>query len=734
MKFVKRDLLAWLAIIFVGMLTAAATTFAQPGASLSMTDTRSIEQPVAPVREVTDDYFGTKIVDPYRWMEEPKSAELAEWMKAQNDYTRSNLDPSPVRNQVLKRINEMTNPNVVVSSVKKVGPMYFYLKIAPGDADRKLYFRYGLKGVERLLVDPTKIAEGGKRFSIISFSPSQDGLKVSYLVSAGGAELGEIRVVDTSTSRDLGVRIERARWEAGSWLPDNKSFLYVQFPKLESDASQTEQFQKRRVYLHRLGDDTEKDRPVFGFEVNPGLPVDPKLLPFPTVPVGSRYAFVTLNTGVSPNSEIYVARSEELSKPGIQWRKLASFEDEVNSFEVRGDELFLLTYNNAPRYKIVKTSVSKPDPAKASIVVAESQALITDMCMTADSLIVQKSDAGIGKLQQLDLKNGKLGDIKLPFDGVTISSMTSDPRGKELLFTTASWVKSNTIYSYDSGKKKLDDTLLQPASSIDTSRFESIQVKAKAPDGTLIPLSIIHKKGIKLDGKNPTVLSGYGSYGISQNPFFVPAFFAWMEQGGIVAFAHVRGGGEYGREWHLGGFRKNKPNTWNDFIACAEYLINENYTSPQMLAAHGASAGGILVGNAIATRPDLFGAAVIQVGLNNMLRYETTANGVPNTAEFGSVKTEEGFRDLLEMDAYHKIKSGVQYPAVILTHGINDPRVEPWFSAKLAARLQAATSSNQPVFLRIDYDAGHGIGSSRRQANEESADVIAFLAESLKSK
>ncbi len=731
MRPIKRDPLAWLAIIFIGMLTAAVSAIAQPSAATLTPSVPPSGQPVAPVREAVDDYFGTKITDPYRWMEEPSSPELAEWMRAQNAYTRSQLGRSPQRDQYLKRIDEMTNPNIVVSSVRKVGNLYFYLKIAPGDNDRKLYFRYGLRGTERLLVDPGMISDGGKRFSIISYSPSQDGLKVSYLISAGGAELGEIRAVDTSTSTDLGVRLANARWQAGEWLPGNAAFLYVRFPTQKAGAPETERFLRRSVYLHKLGDTQENDRPVFGFEVNAGIAVDGKLLPFPAVPSGSEYAFVTLNTGVSPNDEIYVVRVEDLGKEQIPWRRLVSFDDEVSSFAVRGDDLYLLTYKNAPRFKIVKTSLSNPDTAKAKDVVPESDAILTGMTVSGDALIVQKSDAGIGKLSHIDLKDGKTREIKLPA-GLSISGLSSDPREKEILFTAVSWVRSSTIYAYDVAKKKVVDTLLQPASNVKTSDFESFQVKAKAADGTLIPLSMIHKKGLKLDGTNPTVLSGYGAYGISQNPFFLPAFFAWMEKGGIVAFAHVRGGGEYGREWHLGGFRRNKPNTWNDFIACAEYLIREKYTSPAILAAHGASAGGILVGNAVASRPELFGAAVIQVGLNNMLRYETTANGVPNTAEFGSVKTEEGFKDLLEMDVYNKIRNGGKYPAIILTHGINDPRVEPWFSAKLAARLQAATSSNQPVLLRIDYDAGHGIGSSRRQSNEESADVMAFLAENLK--
>lgn len=729
----NNDLLAWLAIGFIGMLIAAVGAFAQPSAATLTPAVPKSEQPVAPVREVVDDYFGTKITDPYRWMETPKNGELDRWMKEQNEYTRSILDKSPVRNDILSSIDKLTNTNVAVTSVKKVGHLFFYLKIAPGEADRKLYFRYGPGGMERLLVDPAKVSEDGKRYSIISFSPSPDGRYVSYLISPGGAELGEIRVLETATARDTGDRIPGARWEAGSWLPDNISFLYVRFPQSSAEAKATEHFQNRRVFLHKLGDSLAKDRAIFGHDVNKSVQVDPKLLPFPYVPVGSKFAFILVNTGVSPNSEIYSVAFEELNQPEIPWRKIVDLKDEVSGLALGGDDLYLLTYKNAPRFKVIKTSLQKPDLENPATVIPQSEAVLTGITATSDAVIVQRNDGGISRLQSADLKTGKVKELKLPFEG-TISAISANRRDSELIFATESWIKSSTIFSYDSKKEKFTDTKLQPASPIDTSVFESVQVKVRARDGVTIPLSIIHKKGIKRDGQNPVAMSGYGSYGISQNPFFMPGFFAWLERGGIVVFAHVRGGGEYGREWHLAGFRKNKPNTWRDFIDCAEYLIAEKLTSAGLIAGHGASAGGILVGNAIAERPDLFGAAVIQVGLNNMLRYETTANGVPNTAEFGSVKTEEGFKTLLEMDAYHKIKEGVKYPAVILTHGINDPRVEPWFSAKLAARLQAASASDRRVLLRIDYDAGHGIGSSRAQRNEEMADVFTFLFEEINNK
>jgi prolyl oligopeptidase len=718
------------------LMTATAVAFQVQSSAVS---SQEPHQPIAPVREVTDDYFGQIITDPYRWMEEPKSAELADWMKAQNAFTRSHLDRLPMREKIFQSLEAQNNSIVIVSGVRRVGNRYFYFKLAPGDSDRKVYMREGLTGAEKLLVEPQKIsAETGKRFSLISFSPSPDGKFLSYLASAGGAELGEIRIVETATGRELADKIGGTRWEAGAWLPDASAILYVRFPELVPNAPPTERYQKRKVYLHKLGDQQENDRAVFGYGVNAGVELDPKLLTFPSIPFGSKYVVMIVNTGVSPNSAFYLAPVESLKNERIPWRKVVDFNDEVGSIEASGavasdDDLYLLTYKNAARYKVVKTSLQNPDLKNAKTVIEAGEAVLTRTVATRDALYVQQNDGGIGRLLRVDYKTDKVEKLNLPYDG-TISNLTADPRESNVIFAMDSWVKAPGLFVYDASKKTITDTGLQPPSKIDTSAYESVQVKVKAADGTLIPLSIFYKKGLKRDGRNLTGMSGYGAYGISSEPRFVPRFFPWLDAGGVVAHAHVRGGGEYGEEWHRAGFKATKPNTWRDFIACAEYLIKEKYTSPEYLAGHGASAGGILIGNAIAERPDLFGAAIINVGLNNMLRYETTANGVPNIPEYGTVKNEADFKNLLAMDAFHKIKPGVKYPAVMLTHGINDPRVEPWLSAKMAARLQAATASSKPILLRIDYDAGHGIGNSRRQMNEEFADIFAFLFEQLSEK
>jgi len=687
--------------------------------------------PTAPVHEITDTYFGQTVVDPYRWMEDAKSPETSAWMKGQADYSRAYLDRLPMRAQLLKRFEELSETGVRVSGIQRAASLYFYYRQAPGENDRRLYVRDGFKGTEHLLIDPDKLSSPGKRYSIDSYSPSFDGKYVCYTVSLGGSENGEMRVVETSTGRDLGERIDRARFGAGAWMPDGRSFLYNRLQKLAAGAPPTDLYQKSRVYLHVLGANPDADRVVFGYEVDPNIKLGPTPLPFAFVPVNSKYVFAIVNSGVSPNSEYYVTTIDKITQTPIPWRRIASLDDDIASIDIHGDDLYLNTYRNTPRFKVIHLNLAQPDITKAETVFPASEAVVTFIGTAKDALYVQTLDGGVGKLWRVDYKGGAPQAIKLPYDGTAFIGWT-DSLTEGLLFGLTSWTKSTAYFAYNPKTQTATDSTLVPPIPIDLSSIESTSVKVKSHDGTMVPLVILHKRGLKRDGTNPTLLEGYGAYGIvNTEPFFASNFLPWLERGGVIALAGVRGGGEYGEDWHLAGKEKTKPNTWKDFIACAEYLVSEKYTSPAHLAGQGGSAGGILIGNSIVDRPDLFGAAIDQVGDNNALRFEVTSNGVPNIPEFGSVTTEEGFKALLAMDAYQKVKDGVKYPAVLLTTGINDPRVEPWMSAKMAARLQAASTSNKPVLLRIDYDAGHGFGSTKRQRNEQSADIYAFLFQQL---
>lgn len=688
--------------------------------------------PKARVDNVTDEYFGVKITDPYRWMEDLKTEETRDWMKAHADYAQDYLERLPMRDEILKRLNEVSNASVRVGGIRQRGNLFFYIRRAPDENDFKLYVREGLTGAERLLIDPNKVLTDGKRYSLDGWSVSQDGKYVSYSIAAGGSEEAELRVVEVANGKDMGERIDRIVDNPGSWLTDGKSFFVQRRPKLPENAPATEKYQKFRTFLHRLGANPDEDKPVFGFGLNPDIPDGLDMLWYVGTQPNWNFALATITTGVTPEKEYYVAPLSALNQTPVPWRKIVSFEDEVSALDVRGDDLYLLTYKNTPRYKIIRTSLAKPDLPKAETVFPAGEGVVNYMVAQPDALYVNTLDGGNFRIWRVDYKTKKAEALKVPYEGSATISGATQPGTEGIYFSIVSWTKSAAHFKYDPKTEKSTPTNLVPRNPVDMSHVEFVNAKARSHDGTMIPLVIVYKKGLKRDGKNPTLMYGYGAYGITNTtPFFDTNSLAWLERGGVIVWTGLRGGGEYGEEWHLAGKQKTKPNTWKDFIAIADYLIAEKYTSPRHLGIKGVSAGGILISNAIAERPELFGAAIIGVGMTNTLRYETTSNGPGNVPQFGSIKTEEGFRALLAMDGYHRIEDGVKYPAVLLTTGINDPRVDAWNSAKMAARLQAASASGKPVLLRVDYDAGHGVGSTKEQQNKQLADEFVFLFEQL---
>lgn len=689
---------------------------------------------MAPVRPVTDDYYGTKVVDAYRYTENLKDPEVQAWMKAQNDYTRATLARIPGRKKLLARIRKLDQTVPRVSPSRQPGDLYLIRKRLPTENVYKAYLRHGLDGEDKLLVDPEKIklaaAIQSKGVNAIMDGSLSKNLKyVAFGIAPGGSELNtEIHVFEIPSGHEAPDVIHRAWGSDPRWLPGDGSFVYGRLQKLPSGAPATEVEQKSRVYLHVLGTDPAKDAPVFGYGVVPAIRVDPRYIPSVGIPSNSSYALGAINSGVSPNSSFYIEPVADVGKTNTAWRKVADFSDDVSDVKVHGDDLYMLTYKNASRYKVIRTSARKPNLVTAETIVPASQAVVTSISAAQDALYVQLLDGGIGRVLRVPYgPKPQVQEIALPFKGSV--GVQTDPRLPGALLYMGSWTKAYSIYAYDPRTNSVTDTKLQPAGPYDApTNIESVEVKVRSYDGTMVPLSIVYPKGMKSDGSNPTLLDGYGSYGISATPFFPQFFLAWYEQGGIYAECHVRGGGEYGEEWHLAGKGATKPNTWRDFIACAEYLIQHKYTSPARLAGSGTSAGGILIGRAITSRPDLFAAAIDWVGASDMLRMETSANGVPNIPEFGSTKTKEGFDDLYAMSAYAHIKDHTAYPAVLFMTGANDPRVDPWQMDKMAARMEAASSSGKPVLLRVSYHGGHNvIGGTEAQTQRVFADQWSFL-------
>jgi len=712
------------------LVSAATIAWGMFAASETMAQTQ-IAPPVAPVHVVTDEYFGRKVSDPYRYMENLKDLEVVKWFKEQDDYTRLILSRIPGRAALLTRIQELDQfgPPRIFDVQRYQNGRYFYQKRLPDEDIAKLYVRNGLQGPETLLIDPDKYAtKTGEHSSLTYYFPSLDGRYIAFGISPSGSEDAVIHILDTTSGKETGELIDRSWYGGISWLPDGKSFFHIRFQKLAPGTDPAERRLKSRVFLHRVGTDPESDQPIFGYGVSRGIELDPADSCTVIRDPRSSYAVTVVSHGFNNDLTLYVAGVETIEKSSVGWKKIIDVEDRVVNFDIRGDDLYLITHKDAPRSKVVRMSLSHPDMAKAQVVIASGEPVINSVSAMADALYVQEVDGGIGRLLRLRYSETKAERVSLPVDG-SIELQGGDPRLDGVLFGLASWTKASKMFEYHPKINRAVDTKLQPLGRFDEpADVESIEAKVPSHDGAMIPLSIIFKKGMKLDGSHPTLLSGYGAYAISMDPFFNPRFIAWIEQGGVIAVAHVRGGGEYGEEWHQGGMLQNKPNTWRDFIACAEYLIKAGYTSSARLAGEGGSAGRILIGRAFTERPDLFGAALTNVGLSDMIRDMYSPDGPLNVPEYGDLKTKQGFENLLEISAYYHVQDGVRYPAVMVTTGMNDPRVLPWEPGKMAARLQAATGSGKPVLLRVNYQGGHGtIGGTKTQAEELYADQWSFL-------
>lgn len=683
----------------------------------------------APVRDVTETFFGVTVSDPYRYMEDMKNSDVAAWMKAEADYTRAVLDKVPQRAELLKEVTMYGDAAAArVSGVQVVGDMVYYLKRNANENIPKLYVRHGFAGAERLLFDPDKLqAPEGKHYAIDYFQPSPDNKYVAYGISIGGSEESVLHVLELATGKDTSDVIDRANFGSPAWLADGR-LLYNRLQKLAAGAPVTDKFVNSRSYVHVLGTDPDKDSALLGAGVAPGIAIEPPEIPFLASPIGSSYVVGVVVNGVQNEFKLYIAPVASLAGEKTPWVKVADNADDVTGFDVAGEKLYLITHKDASRFKVVSVPLASPDLKAAQVVLPQSEAVVTGIAAAKDALYVQRMNGGVSDFLHIAYAAGaKPALVNLPFAG-HVDGLTTDPRRPSAVFSLGGWTRFGGYYAYEPAAGKVVDTKLQPQSKYDNPPdLVSTEVKVKAKDGTLIPMSIVHRKGVKPDGSNPTILYGYGAYGISQTPFYRPTFLPWFNRGGVFAVAHVRGGGEYGEDWHKAGQKLTKPNTWNDAIACAEWLVAQKYTVPAKLAIWGGSAGGIFVGRSITDRPDLFGAAVDEVPVSDSLRMEFTSNGVPNIPEFGTVKEADGFKALLGMSSYAHVKDGTKYPAVLVITGINDPRVDSWEAGKMTARLQAAQAGDKPILMRIDYDAGHGFGSTKKSQYEERADMFAFL-------
>jgi prolyl oligopeptidase len=687
--------------------------------------------PVAPVHNAPETFFGTTVDDPYRDFEDTKSPPVAAWMKAHSDHAHAVLASISGRAAMRQQLERLASAaTATVAEVQRLpGGLYFYERRGAREDQFKLYMRRGLKGREKLLFDPEALRKKtGQPHAINYFTPSPDGRRVALGVSAGGSEDASLRILDTATGRQIGPEIARARFGGVSWTPDGKELFFVRMQEMGKGMAPTETFQRSMVVrmkpgsgeagirvVLRAGDAGEVEIPATEF---PGIDVQP-----------DGRVLAVVSDGVSPEVRAYHTTLAALRAGKPAWRKLFERDDGVTALALQGDRLYVLSFKNASRYRLLAGKVDGFSLERAQVLVPESQRVLSGLATAADGLYVEARDGNVKRLLKLEHRDGATPrEVPLPVAGAfTLSGASGRADLPGLLLDLQGWARARQIVAV-AADGAVTNTGLQPAGPYDApADVVATEVMVKSHDGAMVPMSIIHRQGVKLDGSNPTILYGYASYGITEEPFFSVSRQAWMEAGGVFAVANPRGSGVFGRQWHEDGKKANKPNTWRDFIACAEWLVAQGWTAPKRLAIWGGSAGGILVGRAMTERPDLFAVVVPEVGALDTVRAETTPNGVPNIPEFGSRVTEPGFRALLAMSTYAHIQDGVNYPAVLLTHGANDPRVEVWNSTKAAARLMAASKSGKPVLLRLEYDSGHGIGSTKSQVLDERADLFAFL-------
>ena len=654
--------------------------------------------------DASDTYFGRKYEDPYRWLENLKDKDVEAWFKAQAEMTDGLLAKIPGRDALVQEWTALDKLKPAsYSGIDYENGRVFYKKTRGGENVGKLFFREGWNGTEKLLFDPGPY-KAGVTTTIQSVLPSWDGMHVAIGLSAGGAEYSEIRVLDVDRGTLLPESIYPSYGPIG-WTPDGGSFFYdagkvtdIKSPEIELN---------RKTRLHKLGTEVATDTDFFSNESNPELGIAAK--EFPNASIDESYPdYLVGNVGtVQSEMRIFYAPVSEMNSGKIKWDVLCKPSDMlVRGIAFDRDYVYAVTHAGAPKYKLVRTSLKHPDWDHAETVIPEQADSIQSIVKCRHYLLVVYSNGVVGRLVKYDLATGKTSEVKLPASG-TVDAICPDWKTDRCLVYVTSWTSPLTIYDYDAQKETFAKSIFN--TDVSYPGFENLvseEVEVPGHDGAMVPLSIVHKKGIPMDGSNSCILDGYGAYGISVTPYF-SILHSVANRGVVLAFAHPRGGSEKGEAWYKAGYKTTKPNTWKDFISCAEYLIKKGYTSPAKLGGTGTSAGGILISRAITERPDLFGAAVCNVGCANAMRMEFSPNGPVNTPEFGTVKDPGECQALFEMDGVQHVQKDVKYPAVMGVGGWNDPRVAAWEPGKFVAAMQAATASGSPVLMKVNYDNGH---------------------------
>nr|WP_294928455.1 prolyl oligopeptidase family serine peptidase [uncultured Flavobacterium sp.] len=685
--------------ILIMAITTAGISFGQ----------NKIQYPETKKGETVDVYFDTKVNDPYRWLEDDKSAETGAWVKAQNEVTYGYLDKIPFRNELKTRMEKLWNYEKI--SAPFIEGKFTYYSKNNGLQNQSVIYRKDEKGKEEVFLDPNTFSKDGTT-SLGGLDFSEDGSKAAYAISEGGSDWRKVILIDALSKKIVEDTLVDVKFSGVSWYK-NEGFYYSSYdkPKGSELSAKTDQ---HKLYYHKLGTSQKEDKVIFGADQK-------RRYVGGYVTEDNRYLVITAANSTYGN-ELYIKDLTVAGSPIITI--VDNFNSDNSIIENEGTKLFIDTDLNAPNKKVVSVDFSNPKPENWKDFIPETQNILSPSTGGGYFFANYTKDA-VSLVQQYDY-NGKLvREIKLPAVG-TAGGFGGKKKEKILYYSFTNYTTPGSIFSFEpkSGKSEVYQ---KPKVDFKSDDFESKQVFYTSKDGTKIPMIITYKKGTKLDGKNPTILYGYGGFNISLTPAFSIANAVWMENGGVYAVANLRGGGEYGKKWHDAGTKLQKQNVFDDFIAAAEYLIAQKYTSSDFLAIRGGSNGGLLVGAAMTQRPDLFKVALPAVGVMDMLRYHTFTAGAGWAYDYGTAQdNKEMFEYLKGYSPVQNVKKGVQYPATMVTTGDHDDRVVPAHSFKFAAELQEKQTGDNPVLIRIDVKAGHGAGKSVAATIQESVDIQAF--------
>ena len=687
-----------------------------------------------PKRPVSDTYHGVNVVEDYRWLEEGAAAETKSWTDAQNARTRAFLDGLAVRKPIaaqLTALNSRSSSNYG-RLISRGGRLFAFKNQPPKQQALIVSLANNADpSTERVVLDPNTRSKSGVT-SVDWFVPSLDGRVLAICMSDKGSEQGTLSFFDVATGRQRPDKLERVQFPTGggsaAFDARGEGIFYTLYPKAGERAVEDLQFYQQ-VYYHRFGTPQSADTYVLGKDF-------PRIAEavIETSEDGSR-VIVTVGNGDGGEFAHY------LRLPDGNWTTISEFTDEVKAVHAgRDGQLYLLSHQGAPRGKILRLDPDtlkvgvKPNLTNVPVIIPQGDGVITEYRALATQLFLVEMLGGPSRLRVFDL-NGVLQTVVPSPEVATIEGLIGiDGHADDVMFRQVTFTEPTTWYRYDPAapeSERLTATKLRAVSPVSLANIEVVREFVTSKDGTRIPLSILKQKGVALDGKNPTILYGYGGYGINMTPGFNLNRYLWLSNGGVYVIANLRGGGEFGEDWHLSGNLTKKQNVFDDFIACARHLIDRGYTSPAKLAIEGGSNGGLLMGAALTQAPELFRAVVAHVGIYDMLRVELDANGAFNVTEFGSVKDAAQFQALYAYSPYHHVKDGTKYPAVFLLAGEHDGRVNPANSRKMTARLQAATASGRPILLRVSSASGHGLGTALSERLAQQADVYAFLFDQL---